>query len=300
MIPSFSLHYLTDSNKQKIMELTDSNRERVSRDLKYPERFKDWQHVRNFAERQIIATIGRVTTVRYQLKVSDVALVGTKLLFFSDLHCGFHSSRRLHNDLLRSINQAHADIVICGGDLPGRSFDRRQTEHILSYIHAASCKLAVMGNWDCYKTSRWQVADWRQFYRQCGFVLLCNEATTCKNICFYGIDDIKTGFPEFYPPEAGYTVLLSHNPDTVIHIADDRQLKSFNLALCGHTHAGQFRLPLLGAIAAASRYGRAFDCGHFSHQRFAGRELLISAGIGTSAVPWRINCPPEIMVIEFV
>jgi len=131
--------------------------------------------------------------------------------------------------------------------------------------------------------------------------LLCNQSMSWQNINFYGIDDIKTGIPSFSSSTgAGYNILLSHNPDTVIHIADDNNLAHFDSALCGHTHAGQLRMPLLGALASSSRYGRKFDCGHFMHRRFIDVNMLISAGIGTSAFPWRLNCPPEIMVIDLV
>jgi uncharacterized protein len=273
----------------------------VSRKLKFPERFREWQHFAGFNERQIVATVGQVNTVRYQVNVEDVELDGIRLLFFSDLHCGIHFSRLLHKNLLQSINQAEADIVICGGDLLGRSFDQQQTKDILSACRAKKRKIAVLGNWECYKKSQLDADDWREFYQQCGFILLRNQSRSWHNINFYGIDDIKTGMPVFSPSEnRGYNILLSHNPDTVIHIADDINLEKFDLALCGHTHAGQVRVPLFGALASSSRYGRGFDCGRFTHRRFVNVNMLISAGIGTSAFPWRLNCPPEIMVIDLV
>lgn len=281
--------------------MIDLKQEKVSRNLKFPERFREWQHLAGFNERQIIATVGQVHTVRYQVDVDDAELAGIRLLFFSDLHCGTHFSRLLQKNLLQSINQSEADIVICGGDLLGRSFDQRQTKAILTACQAKSCKIAVLGNWECYKKSQLDTNAWRDIYQQCGFRLLRNESMNWHNMNFYGIDDIKTGIPEFSPSGAdGYNILLSHNPDTVIHIADDLNLAKFDLALCGHTHAGQVRLPLFGALASSSRYGRKFDCGHFSHRRFPDKKMFISAGIGTSAFPWRLNCPPEIMVIDFV
>lgn len=281
--------------------MSDLKQGEVSRNLKFPERFREWQHLAGFNQRQILATVGQVSTVRYQMNVEDVALDGIRLLFLSDLHCGIHFSRFLHKNLLQSINQAEADIVICGGDLLGRSFDQQQAKDILSACQAKSCKIAVLGNWECYAKSKLDADGWREFYQQCGFTLLRNESKRWRNINFYGIDDIKTGMPVFTSSDDnGYNILLSHNPDTVIHIADDSNLDKFDLALCGHTHAGQVRLPLLGALGSSSRYGRSFDCGRFTHRRFPNVNMLISAGIGTSAFPWRLNCPPEIMVIDFV
>ena len=281
--------------------MTNLKQGKVSRKLKYPERFRAWQHVAGFNQRQIIAKVGQVNTVNYQVEVDIAELDGVRLLFFSDLHCGDDFSKLLYRDLIQSINQAEADIVICGGDLPGRSFDQRQTLTILTACRAKSCKLAVLGNWDSYAKSELNSEQWRSFYQQCGFQLLHNQSKSWGQLKFYGIDDIKTGMPLFSPSVGeGYNILLSHNPDTVIHIADDINLAKFDLALCGHTHAGQVRLPLFGALASSSRYGRMFDCGRFVHQHFPEKNILISAGIGTSAFPWRFNCPPEIMVIDLV
>jgi predicted MPP superfamily phosphohydrolase len=281
--------------------VTDLKQGKVSRKLKYSERYREWQHVAGFNQRQIIATVGQVNTVNYQIEVAIDELDGVRLLFFSDLHCGDDFDKLLHRDLIQSINQAEADIVICGGDLPGRSFDQRQTTTILTACWAKSCKVAVLGNWEGYAKSELNSEQWRSFYQQCGFQLLNNQSKSWRQLNFYGIDDIKTGIPEFAPSgSVGYNILLSHNPDTIIHIADDMNLAKFDLALCGHTHAGQVRLPLFGALASSSRYGRKFDCGKFVHRRFPKKNILISAGIGTSAFPWRFNCSPEIMVVDLV
>ncbi|MCF6174285.1 MAG: metallophosphoesterase [Victivallaceae bacterium] len=281
--------------------MADSNNNRISRKLKYPERFREWQQFAGFNERQIIATVGQLHTVRYQIDVEDIELDGIRLLFFADLHCGIHFSRLLSKALIQSINQAEADIVICGGDLLARSFDQQLTKDILSACRAKSSKIAVLGNWECYDKSKLDADAWREFYQQCGFTLLRNQSMSRNKLNFYGIDDIKTGMLVFSSSTGqGYNILLSHNPDTVIHIADDTNLAHFDVALCGHTHAGQLRIPLFGALASSSRYGRKFDCGHFMHRRFTDVNMFISAGIGTSAFPWRLNCPPEIMVIDLV
>ncbi len=283
------------------MLVNDLKQSEVSRKLKFPERFREWQHLAGFNDRQIVATVGQLSTVRYQINVEDVELDGIRLLFFADLHCGINFSRLLAKDLIQSINQAEADIVICGGDLLARSFDQQLTKDILNACRAKNSKLAVLGNWEGYDKSKLNVDEWREFFQQCDFTLLRNQSMNLNKLNFYGIDDIKTGLPVFSSnTEQGYNILLSHNPDTVIHIADDTNLTHFDLALCGHTHAGQVRMPLLGALASSSRYGRKFDCGHFMHRRFTNVNMLISAGIGTSAFPWRLNCPPEIMVIDLV
>ncbi len=272
----------------------------ISKKLKYPQRFSKWRQEIGFAQRHIIRRVGKVDTVKYCLNNVPHHLNGIKLLFFSDVHCSLTFNKQLWHDLRNSISQAEADLIICGGDLPGRTFDKRTISELLADCQAAR-KLAVVGNWERCEMSGMNIEQLRDFYRQHNFELLYNQSTSWHGINFYGLDDIKTGVPLFDIPDqpAAYRVLLAHNPDAIIHVADDTVLKHFNLALCGHTHAGQVRIPLFGALASASRYGRRFDAGQFAYCPNKRIKLCISAGVGTSAFPWRLNCPPEIMLIEF-
>jgi len=63
--------------------------------------------------------------------------------------------------------------------------------------------------------------------------------------------------------------------------------------LSGHTHGGQVRLPLLGALLLPT-LGQKYVQGWF---RRAGIQLNVNRGIGTSGLPFRFDCPPEITVI---
>jgi predicted MPP superfamily phosphohydrolase len=62
----------------------------------------------------------------------------------------------------------------------------------------------------------------------------------------------------------------------------------------GHTHGGQMRLPLIGAIVIPS--GRRYDVGHFLVD---GAHLWVSAGVGADEPPLRIYCPPELVEVDF-
>jgi predicted MPP superfamily phosphohydrolase len=87
------------------------------------------------------------------------------------------------------------------------------------------------------------------------------------------------------------TLVLSHTPDNVYPLAAD----GADVVFAGHTHGGQIRLPLLGAIVVPSDYGRRFDRGHFVVER---THLYVSAGIGADAPPLRLWCPPELVVVD--
>jgi uncharacterized protein len=68
-----------------------------------------------------------------------------------------------------------------------------------------------------------------------------------------------------------------------------------HLYLCGHVHAGQIRLPLIGAILTNADCPRSYTQGDWQHHSMRG---YTGAGVGCSFLPVRFNCPPEITVIE--
>ena len=90
------------------------------------------------------------------------------------------------------------------------------------------------------------------------------------------------------------TILLRHGPEGLEETLADRKGARVDLVLCGHTHGGQVRLPLRGALVRTPG-GR--DRG--LHQ-VAGVPVYINRGIGTTGVPLRLGSRPEVAVIELV
>jgi uncharacterized protein len=93
---------------------------------------------------------------------------------------------------------------------------------------------------------------------------------------------------------SGYSILLHHSPD----LAPSASEAGFHLQLSGHTHGGQVRLPIIGALYTASLYGRRFVSGLY---HIGGLSLNITRGIGmegAGAPRVRFLCPPEITLLE--
>lgn len=67
-----------------------------------------------------------------------------------------------------------------------------------------------------------------------------------------------------------------------------------DLLLAGHTHGGQVRLPGLGPVERTLTKGR-FVMGRYEEE---GTLVYISRGVGMSYLPLRLDCPPEMVVIE--
>lgn len=91
-----------------------------------------------------------------------------------------------------------------------------------------------------------------------------------------------------------FTILLYHTPD----LAPEASALGLDMQLSGHTHGGQVRLPLYGALFAASLYGKRFEAGRYQVGNMA---LYTSRGIGMEgqgAPRVRVLCPPEIILWE--
>lgn len=87
----------------------------------------------------------------------------------------------------------------------------------------------------------------------------------------------------------GYTVLLSHRPETFDVYVEN----NIDLALCGHAHGGQFRIPFVGGVFAPGQgLFPKYDAGLFEGGKTS---MLVSRGLGNSSFPFRVNNRPEII-----
>lgn len=73
-------------------------------------------------------------------------------------------------------------------------------------------------------------------------------------------------------------------------------MKNVDLILAGHTHGGQVNLPFVGELIVPSGYGKKYAKGLIEEN---GKTMFLTKGIGTSILPVRFNCLPEIIVINF-
>lgn len=97
-------------------------------------------------------------------------------------------------------------------------------------------------------------------------------------------------------PPRGLNLLLMHPPD----VAPEANQLGVDLYLCGHTHGGQIRLPLIGAIFSSSHLGNRFIMGRYE----LGKTTLYTArGVGLEglgAPRARFMCPPEIVLWDII
>ena len=244
---------------------------------------------------------------------AETAKTGCRILFFSDTHFRYSL---LHNRcsgtplkewfgidkigeaLVQSVEEISPDILIFGGDLVSHTILYPEAFQILSRMKAP-VKLAVFGNWE-FKTCSWLPLDVvGRCFRDAGFQLLQNESVTIDGIQFSGVEDFRFGTPVIpaADPGAAFRFLISHNPDT-IGKSSPEELSGYDLALCGHTHGGQIRLPLFGAVLTSSVYWKRFEYGLCRHPEKP--PVAVTAGIGGTFIMNRIFCPPEMLLISLI
>ena len=215
---------------------------------------------------------------------------GYTVLQLSDLHVDISPSamQRL-TELLPGLEY---DICVLTGDYRGATFGPYQPaidglRHMCRHLQRPA--YGVLGNHD---TLRMLPA-----LEAMGVRMLLNECVPLHrggiDIYLAGVDDAhfyrmdnleKTAAP--IAPGA-FTVLLSHTPEIYRQAAH----AGFDLMLCGHTHGGQLCLPGGIPLTLDSHLPRRLGAGAWRYYDMAG---YTSVGAGSSIVPVRLNCPPEI------
>ena len=100
-----------------------------------------------------------------------------------------------------------------------------------------------------------------------------------------------------YTPPGTPRIVLSHVPDVIM----EASASGIEAVIAGHTHGGQVRLPLVGALVTRNTLGPYYDFGRFEFaapNRRGLTTLFINGGVGTSVLPIRFWCPPRWAVIE--
>jgi uncharacterized protein len=215
---------------------------------------------------------------------------GFAILHLSDLHCDM--SERAMRRVAEIVPTLSYDLCVLTGDFRGPTFgpyDTAMAAVAELRTHIAAPMLAVLGNHDA--------AGMVLRLEAMGIKVLSNECETITRgadaIYVAGVDD-----PHFYradniekasaaiPPES-YSILLAHTPEIYRQAAH----AGFDLLLSGHTHGGQICLPGGVAMTYDSVLPRRLGKGAWQHHDMHG---YTSVGAGSSVVPVRFNCPPEI------
>jgi predicted MPP superfamily phosphohydrolase len=226
------------------------------------------------------------------------ALEGFTILHLSDLH--LDGMPGLSERVIDLIQDLQADLCVLTGDYRFDIFGPcdNAAHHLGRLIPALKARLGVygvLGNHD--------FAELVPALEGLGVTVLSNRGLTVgapgASLWLAGVDD-----PHYYQaddlpaalagrPSGAFTILLAHSPE-LFREAGESGVDTY---LCGHTHGGQFRLPIIGPIWTNASCPRRMTLGAWTHRGVRG---YTHAGTGSSGVAARLNCPPEVVLLQLV
>jgi len=205
--------------------------------------------------------------------------------------------------IVAQINALEPDLILLGGDYMGdakggATYGPYASIAPFAHLRAPLGVVAVLGNHDQHSRKNPEALprpQWEAAFASMGIPLLVDKAVRRGPLVIGGMRDIYTGQPK--APKmlkqmaafGGAPVILSHGPDAVRLLPDDP-----SLILVGHTHCGQIAFPVVGPLVIPSDYGTRFACGVYAVGK---RTMVVSAGVGTSRLPFRMLAPPDIWLI---
>ena len=233
------------------------------------------------------------------------AFNGLRIVQLSDIHMDEYTEPFFLRSVVDRVNRMAPDAVFLTGDYVSHGLASThfaigaawQCANILNTLHCRQ-RYAVLGNHDVIVGAKQVTA-----------ALTANGITVLRNsylpidrsggrFWLAGLDDPVEGHPD---PELAIpasirnipdepVVLMCHAPDYADHLLTHATGKAVALMLSGHTHGGQVRLPIIGALELPT-LGKRYVEGWF---RLGDLQLYVNRGIGTVGVPFRLDCPPEI------
>ncbi len=228
---------------------------------------------------------------RVALPYLPETLRGLRVVQLSDLHRSRLTSDHLLRQAVALANAAEPDLIVVTGDfVTNEAADIAPCAHIVSGLCAPLGVYAVLGNHD-YNTGAQAV---ERAMTHVGVKFLTNRNVRLDSgLWLSGLDDDRLGRPNVAQAFAGIgphepVLALIHNPVGAERLADRACI-----ALCGHTHGGQIRLPILTAQQIRRIGSKRYRAGWF---QFGKARFYVNRGLGKVGVPLRLFCRPEVAI----
>jgi uncharacterized protein len=232
----------------------------------------------------------RVKRNEMRFKTLPPLFEGFTILHISDLHVDMNEGAM--NRLLELVGDMQYDVCVLTGDYRGRTFGpfqpaldgvARLGTHLKQPIYA------VLGNHDTIQmVPGLEAIGIRVLLNECETIVRKDQRIFLAGIDdahFFRVDNIEKAALSI--PRGEFSILLSHTPEVYRQAAH----ANFDLMLSGHTHGGQICLPGSIPIKLEAVLPRRMGAGPWQYRDMTG---YTSVGAGSSVVPVRLNCPPEV------
>jgi hypothetical protein len=237
-----------------------------------------------------------------------------RILHISDFHFKKGDEPKLR--FLRQLHLEHVDMVFATGDMIDDDDGIAYCVEAMAGFKTRFGAFAVFGahdHWDTHllnvardlstgKYHRGKPNDFERLKHEltsAGIICLQNEArriamtpASTDELWVVGIDDMFAGLADIKTALHGVSpsaakILLTHCVEDPAALA----AHGFDAVFAGHSHGGQVRLPLIGAVITRSSLPRKHARGTFESK---GTGFHINNGLGTGKwTGFRFLCPPE-------
>ena len=243
-----------------------------------------------------------------RLRGLHAAFDGLRIAQLSDIHLDEFTEPFFLRRAIQEINRLQPDLVLLTGDFVsvgprGKEFACGAAWQCANILRELACRelYAIPGNHDVQVG----LAAVSQALTANGITMLTNANIPIERgggrFWLAGLDDAVEGDPDperAIPPAIRNVpnepvVLMCHAPDFADDLLALPAGQAVDLMVSGHTHGGQVRLPVVGALSLPE-LGQKYVEGWF---QLGAMQLYVNRGIGTVGLPFRLNCPPEITLM---
>jgi hypothetical protein len=242
--------------------------------------------------------VNTVAVREYTVYVDELpgSFTGFTILHLTDLHNKEFGKDQ--KNLLKLIRKQKYDVVAFTGDLVNKHDPKYGPLVRLLKGMGDKPLYFVPGNHDW-----WTGFQSLKYLEQAGAHVLLNGAEKVEingeYLWMVGVDDPYTGRDRLEPAlesvnDTAPKVLLAHAPN----IFPEATRLELDLVLVGHTHGGQIRIPIIGAIVVPGQeLFPKWDYGLFKSGKTT---MVINGGLGETSLPIRFNNRPEIVLIKLL
>ncbi len=237
----------------------------------------------------------RLATREVRIRDLDDELCGLRIAHVSDFHLGV-PGRGAHavERAVEWVEERQPDLTLISGDLLTRSSGEPLLRRLIPRL--PHC-YAILGNHD-YAISRDPFSERTDLPELEPATLLSDEGVTVevrgRRVYIAGADPRSLWSRRRPQPhdlavsreEADLRILVAHYPG----IVDELRPGDFDLVVAGHMHDGQICLPFPGGKLRLAHVDARYTRGLYERP---GGLMHISAGLGTTFVPFRFAARPE-------
>lgn len=231
-----------------------------------------------------------------RLPLVHASLAGRRAVHLSDLHLDRYRPR--HRAVVRTVAELAPDWIFITGDLLNVRDGLPHVLRFLSELRRVAPVFVTLGNHDHYSGVR--IDEFAEHFDRRKVTLLVNQVTFLPQesgeLAIVGLDDPSLHRADLHcipsPQPGRFTLVLAHAPNILEQLTPRHHV---DLTLCGHSHAGQWRIPYVPTFwlppGCHGRTNGLYEKG--------GHHLYVNRGLGWSVLPARFNCAPEIVLLDW-